>query len=59
MVDFTKEFYDSLPRTSSTSYDSCSTDEGYFTDEKPPPHEQQQQQQQHSEIPILKSNRIM
>lgn len=68
---FKHEFYDSdpLPRTdwrpSSSSYDSCATDEGYHTDEKPPFNEQQQQQQQSSsssfenEIPILKSNRTM
>lgn len=67
MVDFTKEFYDSdpLPRTSwkpftpTSSYDSCITDEGYHTDEKPT-HQQNNQQHKHdNEIPILKSNRTM
>lgn len=55
MVDFTKEFYDSFPRkTTFTSYDSCSTDEGYYTDEKP-----QHEDHNETEIPILNSNRIM
>lgn len=65
---FTHEFYDSDPlprsswRPSSSSYDSCATDEGYHTDEKPPFNDHHQQQQSSSfenEIPILKSNRTM
>ncbi|GAA5803350.1 hypothetical protein HPULCUR_008829 [Helicostylum pulchrum] len=65
---FTHEFYDSDPlprsswRPSSSSYDSCATDEGYHTDEKPPFNDHHQQQQSSSfenEIPILKSNRTI
>ncbi|CAO3644576.1 unnamed protein product [Mucor fragilis] len=70
MVDFTKEFYDSdpLPRTSwkpfspTSSYDSCITDEGYHTDEKPSyqnNHHHQQHSKNDNEIPILKSNRTI
>lgn len=68
MVDFTKEFYDSDPRTTTanwtSSYDSCITDEGYHTDDKPPLYneeefEQQDDYNQENEIPILKSKRTM
>lgn len=58
MVDFTREFYTPLPRSNGrpSSYDSCTTDEGYHTDDKP---NEQQHSSIENEIPILKSNRTM
>lgn len=56
MVDFTKEFYDSdpLPRStwrpfSTSSYDSCITDEGYHTDEKIPFNNQHQEEEEYEQ----------
>jgi hypothetical protein len=48
-------------RSTFSSYDSCTSDEGYYTDEKPLDDEQQQQQQKQKEdeIPIFKSTHEM
>lgn len=51
MVDFTRESYTARPNDRPRSYDSCTTDEGYHTDDKHSSFD--------AEIPILKSNRTM
>ncbi|KAI9487501.1 MAG: hypothetical protein EXX96DRAFT_553500 [Benjaminiella poitrasii] len=67
-MDYTKEYYDPFDplhayrRTFNTSsYDSCITDEGYHTDERPSPqNEQDRNNNSHDkEIPILKSNQTI